>query len=603
MRGIITHARRQWNLSVSSATLRAMAEFTTWRARMGGRNAAPVVDHPGLGWWREARFGMFIHWGLYAIPAGVWKGEPVDGIGEWIMFRRRIPRAEYEPLAKQFNPVRFDAKAWVDLAVQAGMRYLVITAKHHDGFALFHSPCCPYNIVDATPYGRDPLAELADACRDAGIRLGFYYSQDQDWHDPGGSRNDWDFAPEEKDFGAYLERKVKPQLRELLTGYGPVGLIWFDTPYSISREHSIELRDFVHRLQPDCLVSGRIGNDVGDYGSLGDNQIPAGRVQADYETPATLNDTWGYKTHDHNWKSVETLLLLLIDLASKGVNYLLNVGPTADGVIPEPSAERLRAIGAWLQVNGEAIYGTQGSPFPYEHDGLRMTAKPGCLYLHLLQPAQELVVHGLRSRVTGARLLGSASEVRFEQGRSPAGEVDRLRIGLPDLSGCEPVAVIALDLAGDAETDPLTVQQPDGAIHLHAHLASVAKGPDSTLEVLSSGMTAGWMDTTSELSWQVKVCEPGSYEVTVITAPRYGTTEVDEHHLEVVAAGSAAGGPLRAATAIDTARSQYFPEYAVALGSIEVGEPGTHRFTLRATRVVDGTPDGVTVFGATLRPA
>ena len=579
-----------------------MAEFTTWRARMGGRNAAPVVDHPGLGWWREARFGMFIHWGLYAIPAGVWKGEPVEGIGEWIMFRRRIPRAEYEPLAKQFNPVKFDAKAWVDLAVQAGMRYLVITAKHHDGFALFRSPCCPYNIVDATPYGRDPLAELADACRDAGIALGFYYSQDQDWHDPGGSRNDWDFTPEEKDFGAYLERKVKPQLRELLTGYGPVGLIWFDTPYSISREHSIELRDFVHRLQPDCLVSGRIGNDVGDYGSLGDNQIPAGRVRADYETPATLNDTWGYKTHDHNWKSVETLLLLLIDLASKGVNYLLNVGPTAEGVIPEPSAERLRAIGAWLQVNGEAIYGTQGSPFPYEHDGLRMTAKPGCLYLHLLQPAEELVVHGLRSRVTGARLLGSASEVRFEQGRSPAGEVDRLRIGLPDLSGCEPVPVIALDLAGDAETDPLTVQQPDGAIHLHAHLASVAKGPDSTLEVLSNGMTAGWMDTAAELSWQVRVCEPGSYEVTVIAAPRYGTTEVNEHHLEVAAAGSAAGGPLRAARELDTPRSQYFPEYAVTLGRIEVREPGTHRFTLRATRVIDATPDGVTVFGATLRP-
>ena len=457
-----------------------MAEFMSWRGRMGGRNAAPVVDHPGLGWWREARFGMFIHWGLYAIPAGIWKGEPVDGIGEWIMLRKRIPRAEYETLAKQFDPVRFDAAAWVDLAVQAGMRYLVITAKHHDGFALYQSPCCPYNIVDATPFGRDPLAELADACRAAGITLGFYYSQDQDWHDPGGSRNDWDFAAEEKDFAAYLERKVKPQLRELLTQYGPVGLIWFDTPYSISREHSIELRDFVHRLQPDCLVSGRIGNDVGDYGSLGDNQIPAGRVQADYETPATLNDTWGFKSTDHHWKSTETLLLLLIDLASKGVNYLLNVGPTADGVIPEPSAQRLRAIGAWMRTNGEAIYGTGASPFPYEHDGLRMTAKPGRLFFHLLQPAAELVVHGLRTRVTGAHLLGSAAAVRYTQDRTAAGEVDRLRLQLPDLSGCEPVPVVALDVAGDAEADPLTVQQPDGSIHLHAHLASVAKGEDST---------------------------------------------------------------------------------------------------------------------------
>ena len=579
-----------------------MAEFMSWRGRMGGRNAAPVVDHPGLGWWREARFGMFIHWGLYAIPAGIWKGEPVDGIGEWIMLRKRIPRAEYETLAKQFDPVRFDAAAWVDLAVQAGMRYLVITAKHHDGFALYQSPCCPYNIVDATPFGRDPLAELADACRAAGITLGFYYSQDQDWHDPGGSRNDWDFAAEEKDFAAYLERKVKPQLRELLTQYGPVGLIWFDTPYSISREHSIELRDFVHRLQPDCLVSGRIGNDVGDYGSLGDNQIPAGRVQADYETPATLNDTWGFKSTDHHWKSTETLLLLLIDLASKGVNYLLNVGPTAAGVIPEPSAQRLRAIGAWMRTNGEAIYGTGASPFPYEHDGLRMTAKPGRLFFHLLQPAAELVVHGLRTRVTGAHLLGSAAAVRYTQDRTAAGEVDRLRLQLPDLSGCEPVPVVALDVAGDAEADPLTVQQPDGSIHLHAHLASVAKGEDSTLEVLSNGMTAGWMDTGGELSWQVKVFEPGSFEVTVIAVPVYGTTEVSEHHLQVAAGGRAAGGPLRGAAALNTPRSQYFPEYAVTLGRIALDAPGTHRCTLRATRVVAGTPDGVTVFGATLRP-
>ena len=578
-----------------------MTHFVSWRERMRGRNAAPVVDHPALSWWREARFGMFIHWGLYAIPAGIWKGEAVEGIGEWIMFRRRIPRAEYEPLAEQFNPTRFDARAWVRLALDAGMRYLVITAKHHDGFALYRSPCCPYNIVDATPFARDPLAELAEACREAGLKLGFYYSQDQDWHDPDGSRNDWDFVEEEKDFAAYLERKVKPQVRELLTQYGPVGLIWFDTPYTISREHSVELRDFVHRLQPDCLVSGRIGNDVGDYGSLGDNQIPAGRVRADYETPATLNDTWGFKSTDHNWKSAETLILLLIDLASKGVNYLLNVGPTAAGVIPEPSAERLRAIGAWMRTNGEAIYGTRGSPFPYEHDGLRMTVKPGRLFLHLLQPAATLVIHGLRTEVTGARLLGSTAAVRCTQDRTAAGEVDRLSLELPDLGGCHQVPVVALDLAAEAEADPLTVQQPDGAIHLHAHLAGVAKPGDSSLEILSNGMTAGWMDTASELSWQVKVFQPGSFEVAVIAAPVYESTEVSEHRLEIACGGSSAGGPLRDARALDTPRSQYFPEYSVLLGRIAIDAPGTHRFTLRATGIVAGTPDGVTVFGAALR--
>ena len=577
----------------------------SWRERMRGRNAAAAVDHPGLAWWREARFGMFIHWGLYAIPAGVWEGEEVPGIGEWIMFRKRIPRQRYAELAGRFNPVRFDARAWVELAVQAGMRYLVITTKHHDGFALFRSPCCPYNVVDATPFDRDPVAELAQECAAAGIKLGLYYSQDQDWHDPDGSRNDWDFDEGSKDFAAYLERKVKPQLRELLTQYGPIGLIWFDTPYTISREHSIELRDFVHRLQPECLVSGRIGNDVGDYGSLGDNQIPAGRVRADYETPATLNDTWGYKSNDHHWKSVSTLLLLLIDLASKGVNYLLNVGPTAEGVIPEPSAERLRAIGAWMAVNGEAIHGTGGSPFPYEHDSLRMTCKPGRLFIHLLRPQTgRLVVHGLRSRVTDAEVLGLEAPVGVAQDRTEAGGVDRLTLTLPDLSDVAHVPVVALGIDGAAEADELTVQQPDGSIHLHAHLAEVARGPGSTLEILSNGMTAGWIDTESVLSWKVRICQPGSFAVTVIAAPVHGTEQVTPHRVEVSAgAGRGAEGALGGTLRLASPRSHYFPEFGTPIGRISVIEAGVRTLTLRAAAIIPGTEDGLTVFGATLRPS
>ena len=217
-----------------------------------------------LRWWREARFGMFIHWGIYAVPAGVWKGEDIAGIGEWIMNRARIPVEEYAKLAKKFNPVKFNATEWVRVAKTAGMKYIVITSKHHDGFALFDSPSNDYNIVTRTPWGRDPMKALAEACGKAGLRLCFYYSQSQDWRDPNGWSNDWDYDESKKDYGEYLRRKVKPQLRELLTQYGPIGLIWFDTPQGITRGQSEDLKRLVRELQPDCIVSGRIGSDIGD---------------------------------------------------------------------------------------------------------------------------------------------------------------------------------------------------------------------------------------------------------------------------------------------------------------------------------------------------
>ncbi|MGB2821629.1 MAG: alpha-L-fucosidase, partial [Phycisphaerae bacterium] len=347
-----------------------------------------------LRWWREARFGMFIHWGLYAVPAGYYKGKECPGIGEWIMYRFQIPAAEYEEYALRFDPVMFNADAWVRLAKAAGMKYIVITSKHHDGFAMFDSPSSDYDIVDRTPYGRDPMAALAKACRKHGLKLCFYYSQYQDWHHPSGGRNFWDYDEDRKDFEQYLSEKCIPQLRELLTQYGPIGLIWFDTPGAMTLAQSMRCKRFVHRLQPKCLVSGRVGNDVGDYGSMGDNQIPAGRLAGDWETPATMNDTWGFKVQDHNWKSVKTLLHLLCDLASKGVNYLLNVGPTAEGLIPKPSVERLKRIGKWMKVNSEAIYATQANPYPYEFDWGRITRKPGRLYLLVYKWRRRLTLGG-----------------------------------------------------------------------------------------------------------------------------------------------------------------------------------------------------------------
>ncbi len=273
---------------------------------------------------------------------------------------------------------------------------------------MYKSDLTDYNIVDATPFGRDPLKELAVECQKQGLKLGFYYSQTQDWHHPDGDGNDWDYDEAQKDFAGYIENYVKPQVRELLTNYGPIAIIWFDTPKGITVEQSQALLDLCRELQPDCLVCGRLGNTLGDYASAGDNKIPQMAVEADWETPATINDTWGFKTDDHNWKSPPELIHKLVDIVSKGGNYLLNVGPTAEGIIPQPSVERLLAIGDWLKVNGEAVYGTKPGPI----QGLawcRSTARPGKVYLHIFDWPQGGEIKLSGPQATGAYLLSDAS--------------------------------------------------------------------------------------------------------------------------------------------------------------------------------------------------
>ncbi len=407
--------------------------------REGSRQRPGAHGDPRLDWWREARFGMFIHWGLYALPAGRWQGEHVEGIGEWIMKRARISVDDYAPLARQFNPVGFDAAAWVALAKAAGQRYITITAKHHDGFCMFKTAFTPYNIVDATPWGRDPLRELADECARQDVRLCFYYSQTQDWYHPDGDGNDWDFDPARKDFAAYIENYVKPQVRELLTNYGPVGLIWFDTPYQITVEQSQDLLDLVHELQPACLVNGRLGNHLGDYASARDNVIPGAVLEADWETPATINDTWGFKADDDNWKSPATLVRQLIDIVSKGGNELLNVGPTAEGTIPQPSIERLLIIGEWLGRNGEAIYGTTAGPIQ-DQAWCRTTAKPGRVFLHVFDwPADGVLrLDGIAARA--AHMLHDGTPLAVE----PDGE--GIRIVGPTVAPDAIATVVALDV-------------------------------------------------------------------------------------------------------------------------------------------------------------
>ena len=363
------------------------------------------------------KFGMFIHWGLYAIPAGEWKGKYVRGIGEWIMFREKIPVAGYEQLARQFNPVKFNADQWAQLAQDAGMKYLVITSKHHDGFAMFKSEASKYNVVDATPYAKDPMKELSAACSRRGIGFGFYYSQDQDWHEPNGRGNNWDF-PETRNAQIYLEGKVFPQVKEILSGYGKLSLIWFDTPGLLSEQQVVELRNMVKTLQPACLINSRIGHNRGDYVQTGDNAIPIQvyTKEGKWEVPATLNDTWGYKKNDQNWKNPRDLIAKLADIVSKGGNYLLNVGPTAEGVIPKASQDILRTIGKWLHVNGESIYGTSPSPFYFPGITWRATVKPGKVYLHILNwPGRKLRLEGLENQVTKAYFLANNAEAPFKR--------------------------------------------------------------------------------------------------------------------------------------------------------------------------------------------
>lgn len=310
-----------------------------------------------LDWWREARFGAFIHWGLYALPDRWAAAYPATidhhWTQEWVQHVRRIPRDIYAQAAVGFHAAKFDPAAWARLFRDAGQRYVVLTAKHHDGFCLFSTATTPFNSVEATPCGHDVVGELAAACRAEGLRFGVYYSQTQDWHHPDGHGNDWDFDPARKDFAHYLEHYVKPQLDELLTNYGELAILWFDTPMIMTAEQSADLRAFVHERQPDCLVCGRIGNGLGDYATTRDNQYLRADVGMDWECPATMNNTWGFRASDQSWKSVDELRENLLVVWRTGGNYLLNVGPDGDGVIPDPSAARLRALGAWLREHPE----------------------------------------------------------------------------------------------------------------------------------------------------------------------------------------------------------------------------------------------------------
>jgi alpha-L-fucosidase len=408
-----------------------------------------------MAWWREARFGLFIHWGLYAIPAGEWQDE--TNHAEWILTTAQIPVNEYEKFAPRFNPVKFNPEDWVNAAKEAGMKYIVITSKHHDGFCLFDSEKTEYDVMDATPFKRDIMKELADECRKHGIKMCWYHSI-MDWHHPDYlPRRNWETrSAKGADFDRYVDY-MKGQVKELLSNYGDIGVMWFDGEWepTWTPERGIDLYDYVRSIAPDVIINNRVGKGragmagtydpesaSGDFGTP-EQEIPATGLGYDWETCMTMNDHWGYNKNDNNWKSTEDLIQKLVDIASKGGNFLLNVGPTAEGLFPQESINRLKAIGEWMRLNGESIYGTTASQFEHLVWG-RSTTKNNTLYLHVFDwPLDgKLPVPGLVSKARKIYPLADPQmELRCEYQAGTA------VISLPEKSFDPYVTVITLEFA------------------------------------------------------------------------------------------------------------------------------------------------------------
>ena len=416
-------------------------------------------------WFSDARFGMFIHWGLYSNPAGVWKGVKIKhAYSEWLQASEHVPRVEYRELAKRFNPSEFDADEWVSEARNAGMKYFLITAKHHDGFALWPSKASGYNVVDATPFRRDILGELAEACQKHDIKLGFYYSHWQDWEGTGGDicsthmQNDEYCHPTEEEFQTYWQSKCLIQIQELIENYDP-WFLWFDSwnrdsfKY-ITPERQDELISLVRKLSDKCLVNSRIqflapSDDV-DYISTMDNSFPEEGFSKPWETSGTLNHSWAYHSMDYGWKPTHELIKNLVKNASLGGNYQLNVGPMGNGTFQKAATRRLREIGSWVLANGESVYGTTASTLgtmPWGRVTQRcIEGKITSFYLHLWEfiPGKAVLLEGASGNVIEAKVLETGLPIDVEPCK------EGILVGIPKELSREDLPVIRLDICEDA---------------------------------------------------------------------------------------------------------------------------------------------------------
>jgi alpha-L-fucosidase len=488
----------------------------------------PAQRDARMAWFREARFGLFIHWGVYSVPAGEWDGK--KNYGEWFMEETHMPVSQYEKFADQFNPVKFDAREWVRMARNAGMKYIVITSKHHDGFGMYRSEVTDW-CIKRTPFQRDPLKELAAACKEEGVVFCFYHSI-MDWHHPDwGTRRAWnDRATGTPDMDRYTAF-MKAQLKELITGYGPLGILWFDGEWENpwTHERGVDLYNYVRSLQPNIIINNRVGKGragmdgmdkrrgVGDYGTPEQEIPPTGfGAGVDWESCMTMNNHWGYNKNDQNWKSDTVLIRNLIDCASKGGNYLLNVGPTSEGLIPAASVERLAAIGAWMKVNGEAIYGTTASPFKKLGWG-RCTQKPGRLYLHVYDwPKDGALTVPIANTVKKAYLLARPAQILPARIRQAGTADDGVTFAVPAEAPDAHATVVVLEIQGVPQVlaqAPSIKQAADGSLTLKAADAEISGG--ARLETKADGVPniGFWTRTEDTVEWTATIEKPGTFEV------------------------------------------------------------------------------------------
>jgi alpha-L-fucosidase len=503
-------------------------EMAWWRQSM--------TDHDArMEWWREARFGMFVHWGVYSGLGGTWQGQTIHGYAEHIQRILKIPISVYrEQVAGNFNPTNFNADNWIRTARDAGMGYFIITAKHHDGFAMYDSKVSDYNIVKTTPLKRDPMKELKAACQKYGLKFGFYYSQAYDWGDANAPGNDWDYdnpggnrllhggsnwwesSPELLPKARkYVDEKSIPQLLELIRNYDP-DILWFDVASKLPESENLRIMKAVRQAKPGIIINGRLVRGYGDYLSTADRPAEFAPHEGDWEGIPTTNESYGWNQNDHSHKPTAHFIRLLAKAAARGGNTLMNIGPMGNGKLDPADAAILEAIGKWWKVNGESIRGTTRTPLPVQAWG-ESTRKGNCLYLHVFEWLGDgkLVVGGLKSAVERAYLLADRS-----CGALPVERLNSLdvRLHVPAAALDKADSVVVVECAGDIATDDRLLLLPTvptdtlRAFDAQRHGRSLRFGTGKTRDAY----VENWTRANESLGWPVRLTQPASYAVTAV---------------------------------------------------------------------------------------